>query len=153
MAKTFATLQSEAWTDYLNQLNGKLRDKVSLLKLSFSTYGFKDIIDHFKKESGSMGKWKKRDAKTQAAYARNPSATYNPSNKLLQLTGNLRGSILPSGIKKISSSAIQVFANASYSGTHDRGSKKKNIPKREFMWLCNRAKENMAKMILKLLDK
>lgn len=145
-----AELNAGEWLGFLSAIQSKVKDPSALLKTAFMTAGFKDIIQHFNDEKGPMGKWKSRSAETQAQYAlRNKrDSRYNPSNKILQLTGNMRKSILPTNTKKISKNAIEIFNTAEYSHRHDSGTD--GMPQREFMWFSNDAKERMAQIISSL---
>ena len=78
------------------------------------------------------------------------NSMYNPSNKLLQLSGNLRDSILPANTKDNGVNSIVVFANSPVGGYHN-DPQSPRMPKREFMWLSDSAKHNMAKMIANLI--
>lgn len=144
-----ATLNAGEWTSFLSSVQSKVKDPSALLKAAFMTAGFQDIIQHFRDEKGPDGKWRPRSPITQMQYAmRNKTdSRYNPSNKLLQLTGNLRKSILPTNTKKVSKNAIEIFANAEYGGRHDRG---EDMPQREFMWFSDSAKDRMAQIISSL---
>lgn len=148
-----ATLDVRQWLNTTNKLKAVFRDKTALLKAAFSIAGFRDIQDHFKQESGPDGNWKARKESTQLAYFRKSKydARYNPSNKLLQLTGNLRQSVMSSraDIKPMGPNAIQVFAGANYSNVHDSGGNK--MPQRKFMWLSKTALDQMNEIILKRL--
>lgn len=149
------------WKAFLTGLQNKINKADKLLEVAFMTHGFADIIDHFRAESGPDTIWPERAESTQIAYQKISSGqwqaprgaaagAYDPGNLLLQLTGKLRKSLLrnPQAIKKIGKDAIKVFSNVEYSGRHDRG---EGVPKREFMWLSDRAKERMAVTILDLM--
>jgi len=148
-----ASLEAGEWTSFLNGVRGKVQNPIALLKAAFMTAGFADIIKHFADEQGPFGKWKPRSAYTQAQYAirQKTDSRYNPSNKILQLTGNLRQSILPTNIKKAGTHSVEIFANSEYGGKHDRG--EDGMPKREFMWFSDSAKERMAQVIANLAFK
>lgn len=159
-----AVIKAEQWKSYIATLAGKVNNPNPILRAAFSTFGFKDVIGHFGEERGSNGPWKRRSVATQFAYAAinsglrkppsgYPRAAFNPTNKLLQLTGNLRKSLLVSNVREKGRGSIEFFANAIYSGTHDRGDSKKNIPQREFMWLSGTATERMANFIADELSK
>lgn len=141
-----AELNAGEWVGFLSAVQSKVKNPSELLKAAFMTAGYKDIIQHFSDERGPMGKWRARSAETQYQYAMRSryDSRYNPSNKLLQLTGNLRQSILPTNTKKVAYNAIEIFANAEYGGRHDRG---EDMPRREFMWFSEDAKEKMAQVI------
>lgn len=124
-----------------------------LLRVAFNTDGFRDVIDHFKQEEGQTGKWRRRARSTQEFYAamnKRGRTVFNPSNKLLQLTGKLRQSLLPTNVRSKGSNSIVFFSTDKKSGVHDRGSSKKNIPKRQFMWMSKKGMGKMIKTILKI---
>lgn len=77
-----------------------------------------------------------------------PRGAYSSNNKLLQLTGRLRGSLVRQNLKKLGNDSIMFFSTDPKSGRHDRGDSAKGLPKREFMWLSDDAKETMTKIIL-----
>lgn len=159
-----AKLDISQWQSFTQNLKLKM-DKINpILTAAFSVFGFSDVINHFDTESGPNGKWQKRKQSTQMAYAKilagtrkppkgMPRSSFNPSNKLLQLTGHLRKSLLVSNIKQKGKGAIEFYANATYSGVHDNGNPSKNIPQRAFMWLSPTAKERMASYIISELEK
>ena len=148
---------------WLTKMNASLRDLTPVLKRLYATMGFKDIIQHFKDESGPDGKWVKRAKSTQRHYAHvqaglaEPApgvarAAYSPTNKLLQMTGTLRKSILPTNTRTVNRTSILAFSNDPKSGKHDRGDSETRLPARPFMWLSNSAKQSIvdaaAKMVL-----
>lgn len=146
--------ESKQWDTYTKKLenfgdSNVKREPIYLLRLGFSTAGFKDIIRHFRDEKGPTGKWPPRAKSTQEFYASmsKTNAKYNPSNKLLQMTGQLRNSLLPTNLKRKNREQLVFFSTDKKSGVHDRGYK--HIPKRSFMWVSKKAKELMSKIILK----
>jgi phage gpG-like protein len=161
MADAAIRFDDREWQAFFNQFK-KGFDWANILKAAFSTAGFADIQQHFRDEKDESGAWKARKQSTVDRYTKifngqwkAPSgatkAQFNPSNKLLQQTGKLRGSILPANIVKKSANSIMVFSNLDYSGAHDRGTK--TIPKRSFMWLSNSAKSRMIEIIMNLAIK
>lgn len=150
MTDTVVLLDDREWQGFLRDMKKKLQDPFALLKVGAMTYGFKDIIDHFSKEEGPEGKWPKRKESTQKAYAimGKRHAKYNPSNRLLQLTGNLRKSLLPTSgnTKQQGRYGILLFTNVPYAGRHNYGEGK--TPKREFMFLSGPAQQQMVDLIL-----
>ena len=142
-----------AWQRMLNSFQRNGTRAVEILRAVFNTIGFSDIISHFEREEGPDGKWAKRAPTTQKLYAMiqegrrsppqgYPRAAFNPSNKILQLTGALRNSILPTNTKRISNEAILIFSNSTYGGKHDRG--EAGMKKRPFMWFGQDALDKMA---------
>ena len=122
------------WDNLFKKLFAKMRDPKPYMKTAYATIGFKDIIDHFSTESGPDGRWAPLKYRKGA---------------ILQDTGNLRKSILPSNAKDAGATGIMVFANAPYGGYHNEGTV--NIPERKFMWLSESAKKDMAQMIANLI--
>jgi len=145
-----AQLNAGEWTGFLSSIQNKIKNPSELLKSAFMTAGFKDLMQHFEDEKGPTGKWKSRSPETQIQYAikNKINSRYNPSNKILQLTGKLRGSILPTNTKKVSYNAIEIFANSKYGHRHDSGTD--GMPQREFMWFSEKAKDLMANIISSL---
>ena len=146
----------------------KHRDKdwASILKAAYATVGHKNIDKHFRDEKGPEGSWAPRKDSTQHRYAKifagewkvpagSSRSEFSPSNKLLQKTGRLKGSILPTNTTKVSRTAIRAFSNVDYSGIHNTGGRVKVfgkytavLPKREFMWLDDKAREDMLISIM-----
>ena len=129
MAK--AILEDKEFRLFLNNVRNKLSNPKRSIAAAYGIFGYKDIIEHFRKEESPSGTWKPLKSRR---------------GKPLQDTGYLRNSILASNYQSIDNQSIKVFANAGYSGFHDQGTKR--IPKREFMWLSDKALTNMVKMIM-----
>lgn len=152
-------LDDKQWRGFLKKVRGNIKDPLAKLKAGYSIFGYKDIIEHFDREEGEGGKkWKKRKSSTQRAYTRlnKKNKKYNPTNKLLQMTGTLRQSILSgkkTNVQNVGRRGILVFSKVKYSGVHNYGSTKKNIPKREFMWLSGKTVQNFADYMLKEIIK
>lgn len=112
------------------------RNSFKFLKVAYNTIGFRDIINHFIKERAPRGRWVRSErAKREGG-------------KTLQDTGNLRKSFSPNNTRKVGNKGLLIFNNANYSAIHDRGSRKNNIPQREFMYFTDRALSRMAKIFL-----
>lgn len=152
-----ATFNDMQWRRFFRQLLKKNERPFKLLRAAFFAHGFRDIIDHFKNEESESGKWPKRASSTQDFYKavssgrRKPPrgatrAQFNPTNKLLQLTGNLRKNFQHKNVKQKGFNSLLFFNPVKYSGIHDRGGRRGavKIPQREFMWLSRKAKENIA---------
>lgn len=163
MAEVNININISNWNYLIATLMERLKNKNDLLKTAFLVGGFPDIVRHFADEEGEKGKWVPRKPSTQDAYARIAEGlrkpprgarrgSFSPNNKLLQMTGRLRQSLIAGdaprsgSIRNKGASAVEFFSNVNYSGVHDRGGKK--MPQREFMWLSERAKELMTKIIL-----
>lgn len=160
-----ARLESKEWSDFLTTLYKLVEKPEKLLRAAFATRGFRAIIENFRDEKGPDGAWPQRSDYTQKMYAdiksglRKPPegfsrASFNPTNKLLQLTGNLRKSIMPASLSKqsemINQDTILIFSPVAYSGHHDEGDPSRNLPARPFMWLSEQAREDMAGIILNM---
>jgi phage gpG-like protein len=138
------------WRGFIDHFRKELGQPRKLLRVAFATAGFRDVIDHFGRSEGPKNPWQPRAASTQAAYARKhkTDSRYNPSNKLLILTGGLRQGFLPSNVEDKDATSIVFFNPTPHAAVHDNGSKKKGIPQREFMWLSGKAQETMLNIIL-----
>jgi len=145
MADTKVILDDKQWRLFLRKASRRLNNAYKILKTGATIYGFKDIIDHFSNEESPKGKWAKRKASTQKYYAKKGWA----GNKLLQLTGNLRKSLLPSSgrVEKRGRTGVLLFTSVPYAAKHNYGLGK--TPKREFMWLSNKAADKIADLVLK----
>ena len=155
MSAIISELDMRDWKRFLSAVQQKGRGVTKILRAAFNLFGFKDINEHFREEEGPDGAWAKRKASTQALYAAIASgrvsppsgaarAAYNPTNKILQLTGLLRQSILPTNIRNVTQNSIMVFANAPYGKRHDEGDAARGLAKRPFMWLSDGALNKMA---------
>lgn len=151
-----AELDLTPWLRKLGRMEASLKSRARLLDKAFSVGGLPDLIQHFSKEEGPRGPWPKRKAFTQTWYQnvmtgkwRPPKgvarAAFNPANKLLQLTGALRKALLIPLIRTFGPDAIEVVARTSYAGKHDKG--EGGLPRRQFMWLSDKAKRLMAKVV------
>ena len=164
MANADIRFEDNEWRKFLANVIGSMKDTSAILGVAYATKGIADIMQHFRDESGPSSPWRPRKASTDERYAKiaagiwkNPKGTsraqFNPSNKILQMTGTLRNSFLRNGWKKKSNTSIEAFSNDVKSRAHDEGYPEKNIPARPFMWLSNDAKEVMAQIILDKLAK
>lgn len=142
-------LNDKEWRDFLKSALAKSQDFGKYLMAAANIFGFKDVIDHFDREQGPEGPWPARSEATNRAYDI-MGGSYSSSNKLLQLTGRLRGSFLPgsSYIKQMNRLSVKLYSDPTveYARVHDEGSN--NIPQREFMWLSDNAKEMILTMLL-----
>lgn len=143
MATVKITFNDTKARQFLSLLSDK-KKWIPVLKALVTTVGFKNVIKHFQDEEGPRMSWPKRKESTQSQYAKRGkrSAVYNPSNKLLQLTGHLRQNFRVSNVRTSSDSAT-LFNPVKYAHRHDKGTE--GMPKRQFMWLDNDAKELISK--------
>lgn len=75
-------------------------------------------------------------------------SSYRSSNKLLVLTGQMRGSLLPGNVRNLGPDSIKFYSNDPKSGAHDEGDDSKNLPARPFMWISSIGQERMAQIVL-----
>lgn len=136
----------------LDKIERHSKNATNFLRSMVNTRGFADIQDHFRRESGPDGKWKPWSA-MYAQMRANKKGPRARADKILQLTGTLRQSLLPrSGkLRNQGRNAVMMVSNVEYSGQHDEGDSTKNIPKREFMYLTSRAQEDILEGVLSLV--
>lgn len=162
MAEAVVTLDMSEWQKFLGGIVKRIGDATDVLLSLSKIHGFADIVKHFSDESGPTQQWVSRKESTQQRYQRIMSgqlrpprgiarAAFNPSNKLLQLTGNLRQSITPSRgqASKKGKNTVELFTTVQYAGVHQYGHK--HIPARPFMWLSQGAQENIVRDLLNYL--
>jgi phage gpG-like protein len=162
LSKADIEIDTSEWDSFLSKMVVNLKRAQVHLKVAAQAFAFQDIIAHFRDEEGPEGKWAPRSQETQRRYAmiqsgqwRPPkgarAGSFTPTNKLLQLTGDMRKSLMPTegGIKNVGSDAVMLFSNAEYSGRHDMGGG--GIPARPFMWLSDATEEKMANTVLQLI--
>lgn len=105
---------------------------------SISSFVFQDYIDHFDKERGPEGEWKP----WSAAYTRHMRKIGKGGNRILQDTGRLRQSFVPSNYRT-GRGRVEWFNPAKtkggfpYAAAHNEGGPQ--LPRREFMWLSDKA--------------
>ena len=106
---------------------------------------YRDIIDHFKKESGPDGKWKK----WSDSYEDHLKKIGRSSNKILQFSGRLRQSVAPQNLRN-TNEGVLFFNNAktkkgfSYAEAHDDGMDNRP-PQRKFMWISDKSMNEIVK--------
>jgi phage gpG-like protein len=131
----------------VKKITDRTREYVNFL----SPVVFQDIMAHFSEQRGSQGSWKK----WSSVYKAHMQKIGKGGNRILQDTGRLRGSFTPNNYK-INSDAIVWFNPARtangfpYALAHDEGGPK--LPKRDYMWLSDTAKEKIETLTLKFLE-
>jgi len=103
---------------------------------------WRDIMDHFRDESGPEGKWTPLNPKT---LARRRQGKGRFSAKILQDTGRLRQSV----VTELSQNQGKVGTNMDYARTHQKGDSSRNIPQREFIWVSRQAADQLFKRFIK----
>lgn len=148
-----ANVQAIFEGDEIGPFLDKLQDRFGDLNKGSKALGgiisskvFGNIIKHFESETGPQGKWKE----WSRAYADHMNKIGKGGNMILQDTGRLRQSITPAqGMQKIIAGGIMFYSPVVYSGIHDQGSKERNMPQRQFMWLDDDALETIGDLALK----
>lgn len=161
-----AELQAGQWDAFFVGLAKLMSEPTKILRAAMATRGYRGIVENFREERGPDGSWAPRSAWTQKYYAEIrsgqrppppgfPRAAFNPNNRLLQLTGHLRKTLMPSALTQNTvdqgRSAVLVFSPAPYSGQHDEGDPSRSIPARPFMWLNDKTMDDMATIVLKMM--
>lgn len=161
-----AILDASAWEILFSGMSRTLSKPTKILRAVMATRGYRAIIEKFKDERGPDGAWAKRAPSTQQTYAEIndgrrppppgfPRAAFNPSNRLLQLTGLLRKSLMPAALKSNTvdegRDSILLFSPVPYSGIHDEGDPMRGIPARTFMWLDERELDESSTIALKMI--
>lgn len=142
MSQAVVELDAKQWKEFFAKSRDNLKDLAKILSIAAGAFVFQDIDDHFRAESGPDGAWAPRREPYKSRMER---AGYT---KLLQVTGNLRQSILPTNIQRVSDDTISIFANAPYSGGLDEGTD--NIKARPFMWASDEVQGKMLELVLEL---
>lgn len=115
-----------------------------------STIIYKDVMSHFDKQEGSDGKWDH----WSYYYTVKMEKSGKGGNKILQDTGRLRQSFLPTN-NRSSNEGITWFNSAitkqgfPYAWAHNEGDG--NLPKRDFMWASDKAMESMTEKTLQFM--
>ena len=107
-----------------------------------ATKGWKDVIEHFRDESGPDGKWKALKH-TRAS----------GGNRILQDTGRLR---LAQRWRTVGYDEAHIFTQIKYAAIHNFGGTVKTksgksfeMPQRKFLWISDKAKLSMIKTLLR----
>jgi hypothetical protein len=155
-----ATFDDKEVRKWLSEVSSKLKKSKDAHKdyvILLSAIVYKDIIDHFDKEMGPDGKWKK----WSRLYSEMMTKRGKSGNKILQDTVNLRqrvGPIERGGNFRKAKDGILWFNNAKtkkdfpYAFAHDNDTEsRKTLPRRSFMWLSDKALESISKQTLEFL--
>jgi len=127
----------------INKYIDKL-DKPTPMFKKMAILGFKDVIDHFDKESGPRGKWKPLNMAT--VKSRRQGKKKNRGPKILQDTGVLRNSMKPSSGKiRTQKDRVILYTDIVYAAAHNFGTDK--LPQREFMWISPRARKSIINVV------
>jgi hypothetical protein len=147
------------WNSFLTSLGTNIKSTAPYLQTGANTFGFANVIRHFEDEQGPDSPWEPRTPGTQAMYAAIQNGTrqapsggrkgsYSPSNKLLQLTGRTKQSVLPGRgeIKRLNTHAVKLIAGTEYSGYINDGTNR--MAARPFMWFDDRTVDMIGEYVL-----
>lgn len=126
--------EDKQWQKFLKKLNIKWKDIENRKAFAVLASGiaFGDIIEHFEKETGPDGSWRK----WSTIYEKHLKRIGRLGNKKLQFSGRLYKSITPEeGKFRTNSLGVLLYSNVKYAATHDYGDSSRNIPKRQFMYI------------------
>ena len=140
--------------DFLRKLVKKkdqIKDRDDAYVGLLSAVVFRDIITHFEREEGSKGAWKA----WSKVHAQHMEKIGKGGNKILQDTGRLRQSFQPTSYRKTNEGILwfnpaKTKSGFPYAYAHDEGGPK--LPKRDFMYLSDEAKEKLETITLKFLE-
>lgn len=116
-----------------------------------SSVVFADIMSHFKNQEGSEGPW----AAWSKVHADHMGKLGKSGNRILQDTGRLRQSFLPTNYRSVNDGILwfnpaKTAKGFPYAAAHDEGGPK--LPKRDFMWLSDEALGRIEDVTLKFLE-
>lgn len=130
---------ADQWDGFFRNIDNVMQDPIPVMKTAYSVFGYKDIMDHFDKETGITNYWK-------------PSKRALEQNgQTLQDTGNLRNSVPTAKVNKEGKRTVSIINTAPYSGYHDEGLN--GHIQREFMWLSDDAQGKILDYMLKTIIK
>ena len=144
------TLDTNEWDGFFKTVSDGMKDPKPYLRAAFATRGFSDVISHFDDARGPRGSWAPLKP---ATIARRRKGRGTGSARPLQDTGNLRRNFLPTNIDDLGNNSIVFFNPTPYAAPHDEGSEKQHLPQREFMWLSDKATDDMINIVLDLVVK
>ena len=135
----------EGILDKLKKIEQNIKnDRAMFTKMA--VWAFKDVQDHFQKESGSSGRWPSLSQATIKSRRQGKKAGRSP--RMLQDTGRLKNSLLPTtGKTRFIPDGVILYTDLVYASAHNFGTDK--IPQREFMWLSNEAKRQIIEVVRK----
>lgn len=111
------------------------------LKSIVAVFGFKDVVDHFRKEQGPDGQWPEL-----GGWYKDRKHKKYPGRPMLVMSGRLRQGFLPTNIRENDEASVAMFNPTEYAGKHDRG--EDGVKQRKFMWISRRAQDLMDKGLI-----
>lgn len=163
----FDSEEVEKFIDELEQGVRNVKERESKFMNTMGLIIYKDVIDHFEKEMGPDGKWKpwsdsysayRKSLLTPGKKKRVDDRAAKKKEKpkyfaILQFSGRMRQNFKATNYRT-SGEFVYWYNNVKskkgemYSGKHDEGI---GVPKREFMYLSENAKEQMLNSILQYI--
>lgn len=170
--------KDESLKAFFKDFNSRVKDVAGSKKrlgAVLTTIVYEDIINHFKNEEGSQGKWKEWSSSYELCIAgiiffrrigartvmffsdevENPPKPPRNDGKILQTEkGFLRQSFKPQSYRT-STDGVTWFNNAKtksgfpYAEAHNEGGPK--LPKRDFMWLSDKGMNKVEEQTLKFM--
>lgn len=128
--------------DYIAKMGKYLREPKAFYKTA-SEIGFQDIIKHFRDEQGPTKKWRPLSETTK-------SMRKQTDPKILQDSGDLRGSIMPIFTNR----KAEIGTNLNYGKLHQEGGtvafkgKNRKVPARPFIWISDSASDRILKFFM-----
>lgn len=136
------------WQGYLNELGKRWNnptDQKEFIAICAAVFS-QDYADHFKSQAGPGGNW----PSWSEAYAKHMQAVGKQGNLILQDSGRLRQSFVPSNIRAQEDGIVfynpaQTKEGFPYAAAHDEGGPK--LPQRKFMWLSDAAMARLSSQV------
>lgn len=153
MAEAAIKADFSKWRTFLLGMSKRgddLRSDKSTVRKIYSPIIMEDVVKHFENEEGPDGPWQN----WSRSYERHMDAIGKGGNKILQDTGRLRQNIKPGNVTGGNFKWVW-FNNAHtkdgfpYAKAHDEGGGR--LPKREFMWVSDKAMDLIAQATLDYL--
>lgn len=113
---------------------------------------YRDVIDHFNKEAGPEGQW----TKWSDSYFNHMQKIGRSGNKILQFSGNLRNYFKPQKYDKSGGGLLwyndaKTKSGFPYAAAHNNDEARRTLPQREFMWLSEKAMDDISVATLNFL--
>lgn len=139
--------EAQRWFRRLERKVKDIEDGGDAFVGALSAVIFQDIMGHFNRQEGPEGKW----APWSRAYAEHMAKIGKAGNRVLQDSGRLRQSFIPTNWRRMSQGVVwfnpaRTKRGFPYAAAHDDGGPR--LPKRSFMWLSDAARGNIEKITL-----
>lgn len=147
----FTDSEAQAFLKKLIKKTDQIKGGAKAFGALASAVVFGDIISHFEKQQGSEGAW----APWSSAYRTHMDKIGKGGNMILADTGRLRQSFTPTSYRQVNEGILwfnpaKTKSGFPYAAAHDEGGPK--LPKRDFMWLSDEAKDKLEDVTLKFIE-